>query len=308
MEELGKQNKIDEVNAEVLQALANIYISMHVIDLEKDSFVTVKSPQYLEELLAIEGSVAEKMAYAMQYVCAPEYLELMQSFTNLNTIAERLGSLQVISVEYVTRSSVWCRGCMIAVKRNEAGIVTKLIYAVEHIDARKKRELELKRLSEIDGLTNITNRGAGQREITEMLKSGKPGLFCILDVDNFKLFNDKYGHDIGDEVLVRIAECMKETLRGEDCCMRLGGDEFAFFAVGIEKEEFGEAIIHRLLTRIDQIVIQGVKERIEVSIGAVLCPAIDSINFEHVYKKADRRLYANKRQHGTHFGIIWGDV
>lgn len=83
-----------------------------------------------------------------------------------------------------------------------------------------------------DALTSIMNRGAGERAVINQPKNGHAGSFIMVDIDDFKYFNDEYGHDVGDEVIYAVSTQLKKEFRNTDIVLRLGGDEFAalFFA------------------------------------------------------------------------------
>ena len=301
-------NYSKEVNIDVFNALASMYVSLHLLDLENDTRVTLHSHSFIEELMEDNQSAAEAMQLVMQNICSEECLADMLKFTELSTIAERMKTTNLLSNDFVSVLRGWVRAHFIVVNRNEQGAVNKVLFAVEYIDVAKRKEIKLLELSELDGLTSITNRYTGERRIAELLNSGHPGMFCILDVDNFKEFNDKYGHQVGDEVLIKVANCLKDSLRGNDCTMRLGGDEFAFYAVGIKTPENAHECLARLMKRMDAISIDNVPEKISISLGAVLCPAVEKYSFEQVYRRADQKLYESKKQIGSHFEIIWGDI
>lgn len=297
-----------EVNIDVFYALASMYVSLHLLDLENDTRQTIHSHNFLEALMKEDQGASEAMRSVMQSICTDECREDMLKFTELSTLVERMKETNLLSNDFVSVLRGWVRAHFIVVSRNEQGAVKKVLFAVEYIDVAKRKEIKLQELSELDGLTSITNRYTGERRIAELLNSGHPGMFCILDIDNFKEFNDKYGHQVGDEVLIKVANCLKESLRGNDCTMRLGGDEFAFYAVGIRTPENAQECLSRLMQKMDAIYIDNVAEKISISLGAVLCPAVDKYSFEQVYRRADQKLYESKKQIGSHFEIIWGDI
>lgn len=301
-------NYSKEVNIDVFNALASMYVSLHLLDLENDTRVTLHSHSFIEELMEDNQSASEAMRLVMQNICSEECLEDMLKFTELSTVAERMKATNLLSNDFVSVLRGWVRAHFIVVNRNEQGAVNKVLFAVEYIDVAKRKEIKLLELSELDGLTSITNRYTGEKRIAELLNSGHPGMFCILDIDNFKEFNDKYGHQVGDEVLIKVANCLKDSLRGNDCTMRLGGDEFAFYAVGIKTPESAQECLARLMKMMDAIYIDNVPEKISISLGAVLCPAVEKYSFEQVYRRADQKLYESKKQIGSHFEIIWGDI
>ena len=91
----------------------------------------------------------------------------------------------------------------------------------------------------MDALTKICNRGYGEAQIEKLLKAKKNGMFLLFDVDKFKHINDTYGHSIGDEVLIQVADALKQTFEQAGVCMRLGGDEFAVYAPEITEQNAG---------------------------------------------------------------------
>lgn len=125
-------------------------------------------------------------------------------------------------------------------------------------------------------------------------------MFCLLDVDHFKSINDTFGHGVGDQVIIEIANAMKRTAGKEDIVLRLGGDEFAAFAPGIQDKNDGEKRIDAFLEQVRNIEIDELNEKIiEVSIGVVFCRPDEAISFEELYKNADRCTYISKKQPGS---------
>ncbi len=81
--------------------------------------------------------------------------------------------------------------------------------------------------AEFDGLTGVRNRYAFIRDVEAALLNGQGGMLAVIDLDRFKLVNDVYGHDAGDEVLKEFAGRIRSTVRGADLACRFGGEEFA---------------------------------------------------------------------------------
>ena len=168
-----------------------------------------------------------------------------------------------------------------------------IISHVQRLDEQTKAEL--KQRSEIDHLTKIYNRQAGEEKIKTFLDSHTAGMFCMLDVDKFKSINDTYGHSVGDIVLAEIAECLQRAYHDPAVVMRFGGDEFAFYIPGVTDEQTGREEVERLFEYIDVIVIRELKERkIAVSAGAYLYDGQESVSFMDMYKYADTGLYDSK--------------
>lgn len=170
-----------------------------------------------------------------------------------------------------------------------------IITSLTDITSDKEMEQKLIILSETDGLTGLLNRNSGSERTEQFVKKNVSGMFCLIDVNNFKTINDTYGHPIGDEVLVAIAKCLKKAFRRKDILMRMGGDEFGVFAVDITTTAMGEKCISRLFEEIDKIKIEGAdKLKVTVSLGAILCQDEQPRNYEMVYSFADEAMYSCK--------------
>lgn len=105
-----------------------------------------------------------------------------------------------------------------------------LVRAIQYSLHRRKKQRELRRTSQIDGLTRLYNRRYLMEKIRDEMKDairhGRDLFVCMLDLDGFKAVNDRYGHISGDKVLKETAEIIKEEIRAGDCAGRYGGDEF----------------------------------------------------------------------------------
>jgi len=161
---------------------------------------------------------------------------------------------------------------------------------------QSKRYISVKQSAYTDKLTNVFNRNYLQ-EYEEFINLDDY-IIAAIDIDNFKLVNDNYGHNIGDKILKQVAIIiLKSTRKKDDIVIRYGGEEFLIFA----KVKRNDNLI--ALNVIERIFINIQKEKfpisnksnldITVSIGVNLQPA-KSKNFEEAFKLADKALYLAK--------------
>ncbi len=151
--------------------------------------------------------------------------------------------------------------------------------------------------AEMDGLTQIYNRASGEKHVNQLLQEGRFGMFCMFDVDDFKLFNDMYGHLVGDEVLRNVAKCMKNTFREHDILIRLGGDEFAVYAPDLIDSEVAAMRIHKLIEQVSALRIENMQDSISISVGMTNSYESRQKSFEELFKETDTLMYAQKHTH-----------
>ncbi len=117
----------------------------------------------------------------------------------------------------------------------------------------------------------------------------------ILDLDHFKQVNDTHGHDVGDEVLRAVANCLKDMTRYHDVVARLGGEEFAVVTPNMDAEllsKFAERIRRAVA---NMTVLSGnVRLKVTTSVGLAVWDRKETA--EEFYRRADRQLYEAKRQ------------
>ncbi len=293
IEELAKKNGIT--------SHAGLYASMHLIEPDKDAIHELSRDEHIDLIkIADGGDAAGRLIRAVKEMTAPDNQPKMLAFVDLKTLPERMKEKPAIHHEFLSRKHGWCKAYFMAVDQTPSGRLNEIVFAIELIDAEKKKEEQLVYLSETDAMTGLNNRGSGERKIAGLIGASCEGMFCLLDADKFKSVNDNYGHDVGDKVIKAIAECLKKSLRNTDIVMRLGGDEFAFYALGVTDEERGMIIINRLFGEIDKIDIPELGERrINISVGAALFNGLKKSSFEEVYKRADVGVYKSKKTVGN---------
>ena len=170
-------------------------------------------------------------------------------------------------------------------------------------DAREKEKLII--LSETDRMTGLLNRVCGELKVEESLKNGNGGLFILLDVDHFKSFNDNYGHDVGDKVIISVANSLKAAFRENDIVFRLGGDEFSAYASQVHNKKTAKEIINRFIENLKTIVIPELGDTpVTASIGATVITPGEPTDFTDNYKLIDNGVYESKKVQGSHVTFI----
>ncbi|WP_269475810.1 putative bifunctional diguanylate cyclase/phosphodiesterase [Aeromonas veronii] len=121
----------------------------------------------------------------------------------------------------------------------------------------------------------------------------------MIDLDDFKTLNDSLGHEQGDQVLLTIAECLKQVIRGEDMLFRIGGDEFAIITKMVREEEGAVTLAERLMRTIsDQQIEQGGR-KIQVSASIGIAYDDGSMGADELIRNADLAMY-DAKQAGKH--------
>jgi len=161
---------------------------------------------------------------------------------------------------------------------------------------------QLEKIAYFDPLTNIPNRRFFIDQANKLIKScnrhEQPMAFGLLDVDNFKEVNDKFGHDLGDVVLKEIGNCLNELFRTDDAFCRYGGEEFAF-AIAINHDNDAHVFSERLLNSVRNIHIEQPDNqsiKVTVSLGISICQINTKADLEQQIKLADEAMYQAKAE------------
>ena len=168
----------------------------------------------------------------------------------------------------------------------------------------EQTNLELARLSTTDGLTGLANRRrfdeVGPHEWMRAMRNREPLAVAMLDVDFFKIYNDRYGHQAGDQCLARIARALSRGLRdGSDFIARYGGEEFVILLPGQNANDAYE-VLERLRADILALAIphegSAAAPVVTFSVGFATVVPEPGITLENLLEQADQSLYAAKRR------------
>ncbi|MCR4589352.1 MAG: sensor domain-containing diguanylate cyclase [Lachnospiraceae bacterium] len=169
-----------------------------------------------------------------------------------------------------------------------------VLYSELRSDDRSRSRL--KNDAEKDLLTGVYNKLSTEKYIREYMEhDGRPGMFYIIDIDDFKHINDSYGHAFGDDVLKAVGKRLNTEFRATDIIGRLGGDEFCVFLKNLSSDEEKQKQIERMSTVFEYLSAgEHVKYNPTASIGGAEYPKYGS-TFEEIYKAADSALYDVKK-------------
>jgi len=219
-----------------------------------------------------------------------------------NTIREALRKKQAIRVDiknYSKQGNEYWHDLSIIPLHNAEGKVTHFAAIQREITEHKRRVEELYTLSNIDSLTSALNRRAFDSLLSKYfsIKSTTSCHLMVLDIDNFKVINDSFGHLAGDEYLKKFVTTIREALRDDsDMIARIGGEEFGIFLTGLDDYTV-ERIAKRILEAVKDISLAWNRQTIQttVSIGISQILSTDE-NINDVSSRADSALYESKTE------------
>ena len=148
---------------------------------------------------------------------------------------------------------------------------------------------ELEKMVVTDHLTKLYSRNYLDEKIQESMQVDAEGTFILIDIDNFKSVNDTYGHQIGDEVIIQVANMIKANIRGTDIGSRWGGEELAVYLPRVDVET-GYLIAERLVKK----VRENSKPPITISCGISNWKKEEYDSYHSLFKRADKALYLAK--------------
>lgn len=146
-----------------------------------------------------------------------------------------------------------------------------------------------------DHLTNVKNVKAYKEEIEKLLELYKryqiPFSIMILDIDDFKMINDMYGHRVGDKVLIELCALIQNNIRTSDTLFRVGGEEFVILCQNVTLKESVE-VAHKIRAAVEQRLSTISDKTITISIGVTEVNATDTE--DSIYRRVDALLYDSK--------------
>jgi diguanylate cyclase (GGDEF)-like protein len=210
------------------------------------------------------------------------------------TVASIVGELIVVGVQVPAREAIVDAGYV------AAALVTAAVLLTVSAERQARLVAKLEQMAAIDPLTGLVTRRVLDKAATSALSgatSDEGTSLILMDVDNFKTINDEYGHPVGDEVLVELADLIVRATRDEDVVCRLGGDEIAVLLPACSRES-AQTRAEELLAevRAHPFIATGVDHLLSVSVSLGLAHApSDALDLRSLYTAADSALSHAKR-------------
>ena len=286
----------------VLQTMADIHYSMHVIDLAKDTVQELTAGQDVKAIVNKTNGALGMMNEVMNAVTVDEYLESVLEFADLSTLAERMRGKKTIAKQFVGKNTGWVKAMFIAIETDPYEKPTKVIFTTRVIDEEKKNEEVLVQKSICDELTGLYNRRAYEEDVLKYSETtlGEDFVYASIDVNGLKVVNDEIGHAAGDELIKGAADCMKKVFGSYGKVYRTGGDEFVsiFFATEEQLDSIKED-----LDAITEKWSGELVSSLSLSAGYVTRRECEDETVIDIAKIADKRMYQAKTAYYSKKGV-----
>lgn len=212
---------------------------------------------------------------------------------------EYLGEEEALYSDLLEYKEVVHKGRVVKNENECIGILSK-IQLKEIEQERMQIELkneELRQQSQLDSFTGVLNKVAFEEKVKHRLENNIEGLehdvLIIIDIDNFKTINDVYGHAVGDIVIKKFAQLLKEYVRDIDFIGRIGGDEFAVLMTEVYSKQSAVNWGDFFMKALNNLQLEGLEHvDITVSMGAVVVE--NETDYASIFEKADKAMYVAK--------------
>lgn len=202
---------------------------------------------------------------------------------------------------------------------NSGGFLAQILEANDHLqrrldDAESTLQMQASEITAFmneartDALTQLPNRRAFDDEFGRRLAAHRrqniPCTMLLVDVDRFKSVNDRYGHQVGDEVLKAVADALRKAARETDLVARYGGEEFAVLVAGNTEDEF-RAAAERMRRAVEEAKIVCSAGQLQATVSGGVAAAVGEEDEASLVRRADEALYASKS--GGRNCVHWHD-
>lgn len=279
----------------VLESMSDV---LYEHDIKTDRLILDKSKWEAMFDIPLTSSYTETFAEYQTHI-NPEH----RSYVNdiMSSICEVTEGKYKVSSEYQIRNRegnyIWVQHSIVAINV-ENGMATRFIGHISDINDRKLYEMDAVYHSQHDSLTGAYNNRSFVSEIQHRLEQlpDKKQAMIVIDIDDFKRFNDTYGHAVGDEVLRFLTNTLWHNSKSMDFVGRTGGDEFVMYVVNYRSRKTLDRICSGVLndTRAG-LNIRGTAVPVTLSMGVALFPE-DATTYEELFNKADLAMYHAKRR------------
>jgi len=274
--------------SELIKRESLITLSMSVVDefnVDKDSYAIRKDWPLLKSI--IDKAVLTITDEERRKIYEKWFDINIETGFDKNTVLRLSVQLGIIILIVIVVIVVWNRRLYIEVK------------------TRKSLEEKMKHMATHDELTGLANRVLLKDRIRTAIslhqRQSLQMAVLFIDLDGFKTINDTYGHDVGDELLVEVANRLSNCVRQSDTIVRFGGDEFVLLLTGLHNKNEAAFIGDKVLKYVQQpFKLSVIKANIGCSIGIAMYPD-DGLTDTDLLKEADTLMYKVKAAGKNHY-------
>lgn len=289
-----------QLNSNLRLNEAMTYMSQQIIN----SFNAMEVGFILFDKNGAQNMLPGSTEYFTSDSSAPLLIDYLYKSINVEKEAKFIGELKMDNVPLLYRSVMAVPMIQNGMLRGIAAILHKesyfftfetfklvqsLIYHSTLALTNAMLREELENLVITDFLTKLHTRKYLNESIEKSMDADAFGTFLLIDIDNFKLVNDRYGHQVGDEILKQVAQIIKDNIRDCDIGARWGGEELSIYLPRVDINA-GVAIANRLVQKVEEIT----KPRITISCGVSYWKQGQPDNPVKLFKRADEALYLAK--------------
>ena len=297
--ELIESKKKMQEQLNILNSLAGIYMTMHLIDLKDNKIHSYSSKPHIDKLLNEVSGADKQMHHVMKNVVTKQSIDEISEFTDLHTLLSRMKEQKVISKEFVGKNFGWCKAQFIEIACDGDGNLTQVMFTTQVIDKEKRREQDMIMMTRTDELTKILNRRCYDEELQKLEIQLPENLVVIsADVNNLKQLNDTKGHAAGDELICAAATVLTETFKKYGNVFRTGGDEFVAFIQTDDINSLEQQVTKRMKAWKGDAI-----DSIQISIGYASKKENPSMDIKQLCKLADSQMYKAKAEFYKNSGI-----
>ena len=284
---------------EILDSMAEIYDFVNLIDFTESTEMSLRE-EVLHKHVIEKGQDHTRMTQGLRSQIAADMVDDFWKFTDITTVPIRLINRRSIAGEFISNNTGWFRAQYIRVKGQMDQKPDVVIYTIQNIDADKRKEEHLVRISMTDELTRLYNRRCYEEDIADIRAKGLDEDLALIsaDVNGLKTVNDTLGHSAGDELIQGAATCLLTAVGPRGKVYRTGGDEFMAIVYAVDCQ----ALISEIQNRAAQWHGFAV-DAISLSVGCAAHADHPEAGIEELEKLADQYMYEEKARYYRETGI-----
>ena len=282
-------NSIDKLNLQIMNMIDTSPFPILIVRTSDNKFLTINNKASL-----LFGITRKDSNYHSLDDILIDEQNRSKFFKHLRQY-DSVSDFDVMVCNLVSATPFWMSASAKFIEYNNT---ESIYFTVQDIALRKEREINLQNQANKDPLTMVWNRHYFEKftpnRADECIQNAQNFSLLLVDADKFKKINDKYGHKIGDKVLIEIAETCRSSLRDDDIVARFGGEEFIIFLNDTDSHS-AFRVAERLRQNIENAEIHGEDDdiiKITVSIGVVSSEKTASI--EVLIRQVEEAMYLAK--------------